>query len=506
MEIKKLDCPSCGATLEVDSNKKSGICKYCKSPYILDDGVIRIEYSFADEEGKRQIANANVTLYKYKNYKKSLYLFMDLFYKYQDNQDFLLGIILSLTHDFTKEKYTLSDIKKIVYYWDLFKRIGKKENIEKYQKDIDKILEQEKTINEENSKRRKIILISVSSVIIVLIIILSLFYFAEPSKKNVTIKLSDLDKKEEKLINTPFLDCEYVDSTVFESKINIKYSCSNFIKNGKNYTFSYDFIDDEKPTIESNNCTVEEKDKPNYKDCLKVSDRVDGEIVDYEVDDQNSNFNEIGNTTIIVKAKDKAGNETSKEINVEVTKINITKIELNISGDVHRVSEKSQSTVVLEPNKLIDKSVKYTSSDPNVATINDKGYIEYKKIGTTNICAISNYDDSFKSCKEVQVYVQCKNTYTIDLDTSKENNIVANYDYCPGTYRIYAPSVLNSDEYYSIKIYYNTSSSTMLFDKSISIWKKTPQLSEEGYKASLGEKSKLEVPAGIKQIRLVKSQ
>ena len=46
----------------------------------------------------------------------------------------------------------------------------------------------------------------------------------------------------------------------------------------------------------------------------------------------------------------------------------------------------------------------------------------------------------------------------------------------------------------------------MLFDKSISIWKKTPQLSEEGYKASLGEKSKLEVPAGIKQIRLVKSQ
>ena len=43
-----------------------------------------------------------------------------------------------------------------------------------------------------------------------------------------------------------------------------------------------------------------------------------------------------------------------------------------------------------------------------------------------------------------------------------------------------------------------------MYDKSLTIWKEAPYLSDEGYKISLGANSKIVVPAGIKTFKLVK--
>ncbi len=137
MEIKRLGCPTCGAKLDVDTSQKVGICKYCNSAYTFDDGTIRIEHSFTNQDDQRLEANANVTLYKYKNYDKSLYMYLELYNKYQDNQDYLLGIILSLTEEFSLEEYAYSKWDLVIHYWELFLKIGNKDTIERYQSKID---------------------------------------------------------------------------------------------------------------------------------------------------------------------------------------------------------------------------------------------------------------------------------------------------------------------------------------------------------------------------------
>lgn len=504
MEIKVLECPSCGGKIEINEAKKTGKCKYCNSPYIFDDGVIRVEYSFADEESKRKIANANVALYKYQLYEKSLPLYKELFEKFQDNQDFLLGIILSLTNDFSKEFYTEKEIKKVLYYWDLFYKIGDSELIAKYQKDIDKIKEKYENIKAKKKKRNKIILFSILAIILIIIIIYIIQLTAKPSKKNIVLKTSKTNNNVGELINENLLKCDYKDQKIEGDKIIIDFLCSNLVQNNKKYTFSYDYIDDDAPYIDFNTCHIEEGDKPSFEICLGIYDSIDGWIKDYEVNEEDADYNKAGTTKVEIKAKDKSGNELSTKISVEVNKIKITNMKLTIDGSNYRVSGTTKAHVTLEPAKLKDKTVKFTSSNSGVASIDSNGTIKFIKPGKTEICATSNYDKEEKVCKEITINVQCKNTYIFNFDATGDKMIYANTDYCPGTYRVYAPKVDNYNDSYYVDVYYNSNS--YVWDKTISIYKWSSHLNDEGYKISLGNESKIKITAGIRQFKLVKAE
>ena len=505
MEIKKMECPSCGATVELDVKKKTGKCKYCNSPYVFDDGTIRVEHSFADEDSKRIIDNANVALYKYKDYKKSLPLFTQLFDKYQDNTDFLLGVILSLTEDFEKKDYSINESNKVFYYWNLFEKIGKENDIEKYKKDIKKIKDIVDTKIKKKKEIIKFTLISCVSAIILIVIFFCLLYFAKPSKKDVVVKMSTFESEVNKLIKKPFLHCTYDKYKIDGKKLNITYSCDNILQDIKEYVFSYDYIDDEPPYVDPiKEIVVDERDTLNHRD-IWVMDTVDGRIDEIEVDETGADFNKVGTTSVIVAAKDKSGNEMKTKVNIRVRKIKITNMTLNISGTSYNVGGTAKASVVLEPNKLFDKAVTYSSSDSNVATIDTTGNVKFKKSGNVQFCAKSNYDSSKEVCKSVNVYAQCKSTYVFNLDASSSHTLYANDNYCPGTYAIYAPSVLNYDDFYYIELYYNSNGGYYeMYDKSLTIWKEAPYLSDEGYKISLGANSKIVVPAGIKTFKLVK--
>lgn len=43
MKIYQLNCPACGATVEIEQDKKSLFCKYCGNQIHIDDGVERVE-------------------------------------------------------------------------------------------------------------------------------------------------------------------------------------------------------------------------------------------------------------------------------------------------------------------------------------------------------------------------------------------------------------------------------------------------------------------------------
>lgn len=43
MKMYQLNCPACGATVEIEQDRKSIFCYYCGSKIYLDDGVKRVE-------------------------------------------------------------------------------------------------------------------------------------------------------------------------------------------------------------------------------------------------------------------------------------------------------------------------------------------------------------------------------------------------------------------------------------------------------------------------------
>ena len=51
MKLIETKCPSCGAILNVDADKKQGYCQYCGTKYFVDDEVKRIKYDDAEDAG-----------------------------------------------------------------------------------------------------------------------------------------------------------------------------------------------------------------------------------------------------------------------------------------------------------------------------------------------------------------------------------------------------------------------------------------------------------------------
>lgn len=51
MKLSRMVCPNCGASIQVDTDKKHITCKYCGSSIGIDDGVKHIQYDNAEQAG-----------------------------------------------------------------------------------------------------------------------------------------------------------------------------------------------------------------------------------------------------------------------------------------------------------------------------------------------------------------------------------------------------------------------------------------------------------------------
>ena len=43
MKMYQLNCPACGATVEIEPNRKTMFCSYCGCQIYVDDGIKRVE-------------------------------------------------------------------------------------------------------------------------------------------------------------------------------------------------------------------------------------------------------------------------------------------------------------------------------------------------------------------------------------------------------------------------------------------------------------------------------
>lgn len=51
MKMININCPSCGAVLKVDGDKKGAVCEHCGSSFMFDDEVQHIQYDNAEDAG-----------------------------------------------------------------------------------------------------------------------------------------------------------------------------------------------------------------------------------------------------------------------------------------------------------------------------------------------------------------------------------------------------------------------------------------------------------------------
>ena len=124
-------CPNCKANLDVKEGDTNGVCEYCRAPYSIDDGVIRVEHT-VEIKNDNPLKIANTTLYRFKEYEEAEVLFRDLIFELGHKPEVYIGLILSITHEFTKEITTVSAMNEINELWERYTAIGRPKEIAKY--------------------------------------------------------------------------------------------------------------------------------------------------------------------------------------------------------------------------------------------------------------------------------------------------------------------------------------------------------------------------------------
>lgn len=87
----------------------------------------------------------------------------------------------------------------------------------------------------------------------------------------------------------------------------------------------------------------------------------------------------------------------------EVPKAQIEKIDLSIDNTTLQKGERKQLQVTISPEEASDHKVIYSSSNPNVATIDDKGVIHALTSGTTTI-TVKAQENSVQASIEINVF------------------------------------------------------------------------------------------------------
>lgn len=565
MKIKSMKCPSCDAKLKIEPGQKEGVCEYCKTPFVIDDEVIRIEKKTTVElklDNNLEIATA--TLENFKDYSKSEILFRRLIHRYGHKKEIYIGLVRSITYDFTRNldnQYILNDANN---FWEKYKSLATKKEVAVYEKNMiefnkkfhhQKLLtatgnfniqKSDASIKEieeawnnyifycDNSEKEKlqtkynnfinkkkdadknkkfiiktIIIILLTAVVALLVINYVSLTNERPKQKEDKINISVINEycsSFDKCENNSFIK-EYFEESKSEVEVNnvkvnieektfdVTLELSNHYGSHKEkYTFTIN--DDMGPFISSKNCTYKDTEDFDINTCFEIYDLTDGKIDNDSavVNKENIDFKTDGIKTITITATDKDGNTEVKDIEIIITKTPM-KLTLNLEENLV-VGKTTKLTYVIDPNTIPNKQVDITY-DKEYISIDKNNIITGLKKGTTEVCVVSKYDGT-KACKTINLTLSCTNTVVFNFSGGNKEIITAGENFCTGTYKVYA-EVLNKNDIYTLRY----KSSNGAYD-SVAICKYQDFFDESGKKLVFTEKSTLEIPAGIKQIKLVK--
>lgn len=102
MKLIKLQCPSCGANLEVNGELKSFTCNFCGTVTLFDDEIIRVEHRIVGTKKAERI-EALEALVDDKRYDLAIEKAKKLTEDYPKEARVWLALLKALTNNFTKQ-------------------------------------------------------------------------------------------------------------------------------------------------------------------------------------------------------------------------------------------------------------------------------------------------------------------------------------------------------------------------------------------------------------------
>ena len=143
--------------------------------------------------------------------------------------------------------------------------------------------------------------------------------------------------------------------------------------------------------------------------------------------DNDGKVTAISAGSVIIKASTTDGTSINASCNVTVRKRLVTSISLNKSSTTIYVGDTEQLTAILFPSDASDTTVTWTSSNTNIATVNNDGVITAKSAGSTIITAKTNDGSNLSATCTVTVKnvlatsISLNNTnLTLDIDETAQ--------------------------------------------------------------------------------------
>ena len=566
MKIVTHKCPNCGSNLKLKPGQTEGVCEYCQFAFSIDDEVKRTEHKTTVEiKSDNDFEIAMATLDNFKDYKKSEYLFKDLLDRYAHKKEIYIGIVRSITHDFTKQIKDINTLNEVNEYFNKYKSLAQAKEISKYEdqikeinknywhkeltkatgnfnakkssesiKEIEEIwsnyiiycTKEEKTVIEikykeflkrkknDVSQKKRMTKFILGIIVIVLVAIFLIDYISLTTEKakqrSNKINASEISKNCETKDSCKSYDFikKYFKNTrsnllVEKGNINLKTKTLTVtikLKNRYKTTtkeYKFNLIDDMGPIISQTNCTYKDTEKVDVNACFNLYDYTDGKIENDKatVEYDEKEFKTEGTKQITVTVSDKEGNETTKKVNIIITKSDMD-FEIKLSK-IPKVGETAKLSYTFDPSNIPNKEVEI-SYDKNYVSIDKNNNVKALKRGKTNICITSKYNNR-QECINLNIELKCQSTYTFKFNGGSKETKTAGEDFCTGKYKLYA-SVLNRDKMYSVEI----KPKNEFVGDYVTIYKTSSFLSEEGSTYVFNEGTTFTTEQGITQVKLVK--
>ena len=175
MKLIEITCPKCKATMKVDKSKKELNCEYCGNKILIDDEVKKVKILHAGEITEEQEFNNAEANLKFKDYGKAFIGYKRLSMRYADNKEVWLGLLRSVTEDFTRKEYR----PEYEEYYNKYASLADEKELSKYKTKYDKYMstfsdkDKKEAIKKLNKKSPLSIVLIIVSVLIVIIFIVT---------------------------------------------------------------------------------------------------------------------------------------------------------------------------------------------------------------------------------------------------------------------------------------------------------------------------------------------
>ncbi len=136
MKLIEVTCPKCNAVMKIDKVKKEMVCEYCKNKILIDDEVKKVKHIKVGEIDEEQEYKNASTYLSFKDYDNAYNCYLSLSKRFVDNPIIWIGLLRSLSEDFTTKKYN----SLYESYWSNYVSLANKNDVDKYKTEYEKFI------------------------------------------------------------------------------------------------------------------------------------------------------------------------------------------------------------------------------------------------------------------------------------------------------------------------------------------------------------------------------